>query len=85
MSEQIPPPSYEDPYRKRRAQAAENESRDLQFMPKGLTAERLQALREFLKHAKTDEIAAIRKLYGDMPEVLQMIGLELVETHPDED
>jgi hypothetical protein len=48
------------------------------FTHKGLSKERMEALRQFLKHASSDEIAAVRKMYGDTPEVLRMIGLEIL-------
>lgn len=76
------PPSssfpQDDPMKLRRSSANTGEAENVTFAQKGLTAERLQALKEFLKHAKADEIAAVRGLYGDMPEVLRIIGLEIV-------
>jgi hypothetical protein len=71
----LPP---EDPLRKRRAQPTPDQSERITFASRGLSPERLQALKEFLKHAKSDEIAYIRGLYGDMPEVLLAIGLEIM-------
>ncbi len=87
-----PPPNLppEDPVRRRRAQASSEQLNSVTFARKGLTQERLDALAAFLKHAKADEIAAIRGLYGDMPEVLKLIGLEVLplpvldlQNHPD--
>jgi len=60
----------------RRDKVTDQEEHDLKFVGKSLSAERLQALREFLAHASTDEIAMIRVLYGDQPDVLKWIGLE---------
>jgi hypothetical protein len=71
----------EDPQRNRRALPAPDQAERVTFASRGLSPERLQALKEFLKHAKSDEIASIRGLYGDMPEVLRAIGLEII---PDE-
>jgi len=62
----------------RRSSASTGDADKLTFTNKGLTDERLQALKEFLKQAKSDEIAAVRGLYGDQPEVLRMIGLEVM-------
>lgn len=63
----------------RRDQVFEEEERTISFVGKGLSAERMQALKEFLSHASTDEIAMIRLLYGDQPEVLKWIGLEIAD------
>lgn len=71
-------PPEKDPVRQRRSLAAEEQVSSVTFSRKGLTPERLAALKEFLKHAKSDEIASVRKLYGDEPEVLRMIGLEVL-------
>jgi len=85
MADSTPPtsPPYdvtppEDPVRKRRAQVAEDQVDGVTFTHKGMPKERLEALKQFLKHASADEIAAVRKMYGDMPEVLRMIGLEIL-------
>jgi hypothetical protein len=69
----LPP---DDPLRNRRALPATDQSDNVTFAPKRLSPERLNALRQFLKSARADEIAAIRGLYGDTPEVLIAIGLE---------
>jgi hypothetical protein len=68
----------EDPVRKRRAQIADEQVDSVTFTHKGLSLERLKALKAFLIHASADEIAAVRKMYGEMPEVLRMIGLEMM-------
>ncbi|HEY9870720.1 MAG TPA: hypothetical protein V6D08_16255 [Candidatus Obscuribacterales bacterium] len=60
----------------RRERVPETDDRSVLFVDKTLTTERLEVLREFLKHASTDEIAMIRLLYGDNPEVARFIGLE---------
>jgi hypothetical protein len=82
MAEPIPPTSGnflpEDPVRKRRSLADSEQVDSVTFARKGLSPERLMALKEFLKHATADEIASVRKQYGDTPEVLRMIGLEVL-------
>jgi hypothetical protein len=60
----------------RRDRVPEADDRSVRFVDKTLTIERLEALREFLQHASTDEIAMIRRLYGENPEVARFIGLE---------
>lgn len=73
----------DDPLLKRRAQAGGQDERGVTFAKKELPPERLKALREFLKHASADEIASIRRMYGDNPEVMKSIGLEVLgETAP---
>lgn len=67
----------DDPLKSRRSQATESEAPTVKFAARGLSDERLAALKEFLKHARSEEIVAIRRLYGDNPEVLKAIGLEL--------
>ena len=64
----------------RRDAVPEPDGRSVTFARRYLTAEQLQSLREFLSGASSDEIATIRQLYGDMPEVLRSIGLEIGET-----
>ncbi len=66
-----------DRTKERRSQASDMESPDITFASKAISDERLLALKEFLKHASSDEIAAIRKFYGENREVLKLIGLEL--------
>ncbi len=63
----------------RRDKVLEEEELALTFVGKALSSERLQALREFLAHATADEIAMIRVLYGDQPDVLKWIGLEIAD------
>lgn len=53
------------------------DTRDVTFARKFLHPEQVEALEDFLKHATTDEIATIRKLFGETPEVLRSIGLEI--------
>jgi hypothetical protein len=74
------PPNFadQDPVRKRRSLTAAEQVDTVTFTRKGLSPERLEALKQFLKFAKADEIASVRKLYGDNPEVLEMIGLEIL-------
>lgn len=67
----------EDPSKNRRFQVTSQEGRDVSFVSKKLSEERLNALKEFLKTAQSSEIQSIRRLYGDNPEVLRAIGLEI--------
>ncbi len=68
----------EDPVRKRRAQISDEQVDTVTYTHRGLSPERLSALKAFLIHASADEIAAVRTMYGEMPEVLRMIGLEMM-------
>ena len=61
----------------RRNSVPDIDTRDVKFARKFLHPEQIEALREFLDHASADEIAVIRKLYGETPEVLRAIGLEV--------
>lgn len=77
-----PPIRYspdDESFNRRRAQVNDADQRNVVFAQKSMTPERLQALKDFLAHAKGDEIAAIRQLYGDSPDVLRMIGFEVIE------
>ena len=60
----------------RRDSVPDLDSRDVTFARRFLHPEQIEAIREFLAHATADEIATIRKLYGETPEVLREIGLE---------
>jgi hypothetical protein len=74
----------DDPLNKRRAKPVEGDKRDVTFSERKLSPERLAALREFLKHATADEIASVRRQFGDNLDVLQSIGLE-VKGHSGDD
>jgi hypothetical protein len=76
--DEIPISNFSDPNNVRRSTPSGIDGRQVTFAARGLSQERLDALREFLKHASADEIAQVRKLYGEMPEVLQYIGLEVI-------
>jgi hypothetical protein len=61
----------------RRGEVPEQDKRNVTFVGRKLSPERLEALRSFLATASADDIAMIRQAYGDVPEVLQIIALEL--------
>jgi len=71
----IPPNPSDD----RRKQAGELDKRDVVFKNTGISEERLDALKKFLKNASKDEIAMVRRMYGDNLAVLKIIGAEVVE------
>lgn len=52
------------------------EARAVTFAKRGLDEAKLSALRQFLASASGDEIEMIRTLYGDVPEVLEFLGLD---------
>jgi len=85
MAEEPQFPLPEDSVHKRRAKPADLDAREIKFARRQLEPERLQALRDFLKRASADEIASVRKLYGDMPEVLEIIGLEILPRMQDKE
>ena len=68
----------------RRGEVPESDSRGVTFTGRKLSAERLEALRTFLTTATADDIAMVRRSYADVPEVLQMIALELGREAPEE-
>ncbi len=61
----------------RRKKVPDLDAREVTFARRFMHPEQIEAIRDFLKHATADEIATIRKLYGETPEVLREIGLEL--------
>lgn len=61
----------------RRDAVQDIDTREVRFARKFLHPEQIEAIREFLKSASADEIAMVRKLYGETPEVLKAIGLEI--------
>jgi hypothetical protein len=65
------------PEKDRRKSVPEPDRRNVTFAERKLSPERLQALQSFLTTASPDEIAMIRQTYADVPEVLDMISLEL--------
>lgn len=69
-----PPPSED-----RRNRPQGEEERKVVFVERRISPEKLEALKSFLKTATADDIATIRKMYGDSLEVLRMIGLEIEE------
>ena len=66
-----------EPKESRRDVVPELDGRDVTFARRALTAERLEALKKFLTTASADDIMTIRETYGDLPEVLRSIGLEI--------
>ena len=77
----LPPPPHEGGgLDKRRAAAPENDDRKVQFSRRDLNSERLEALRVFLKQASADEIQSVRRIYGDVPAVLELIDAEIGRT-----
>ncbi len=60
----------------RRNHPSDLDMREVRFARRFLHPEQIEALREFLHNASADEIATIRKLYGETPEVLREIGIE---------
>jgi hypothetical protein len=54
------------------------------FVNTGISAERLEALKMFLKNASKEEIAMVRRTYGDNLAVLKIIGAEVVEEATEE-
>jgi hypothetical protein len=60
----------------RRNHPTDLDTREVTFARRFLHPEQIEAVREFLCHASSDEVATIRKLFGETPEVLREIGLE---------
>jgi len=69
-----PPPSDD---RRKRAHASEETEPGMVFVERKISQEKLDSLRAFLKGATSDDIAMIRKMYGENIEVLKLIGLYL--------
>ena len=61
----------------RRNYVQDLDTRDVTFARRFLHPEQIEAIKEFLTKATADEIAQVRKLYGETPEVLREIGLEI--------
>ncbi len=73
-SQAVPPPPSDD---RRNRPANVEEQPDVVFVERKISQQKLDALKEFLKTATADDIATIRKMYGDNLEVLRLIGLEI--------
>ncbi|HMO22457.1 MAG TPA: hypothetical protein PKD05_11700 [Candidatus Melainabacteria bacterium] len=71
--------SLPNPQNDRRNRAANQEAPEVKFATRGISEEKLESLKNFLKNASADDIKVIRDCYGDNPEVLRLIGLELTE------
>lgn len=63
--------------RQRRNAVPEIDTRNVAFARRFMHPEQIEAVKQFLSHATGDEIATIRKLYGETPEVLRAIGLDV--------
>lgn len=70
----LPPPPSDD--RRNRA-SSEDADRGVVYVERQISQEKLDSLRAFLKTATSDDIATIRKLYGDNLQVLKLIGFEI--------
>jgi hypothetical protein len=77
MAAELPNSQTGESEDKRRNGVPDLDARGVTFIQRSLSPERLQALREFLRTASADDIATIRENFGDMPEVLISIGLEV--------
>jgi hypothetical protein len=62
---------------RRRDQVVDADAPEVTFTTRTLAPEKLDELRRFLAQASAAEVAMVRTLYGDMPEVLQWIAREL--------
>lgn len=76
-SQAVPPPPSDD--RRNRASHDVEEQPDVVFVERKISQQKLDSLKEFLKTATADDIATIRKMYGESLEVLRLIGLEIHE------
>lgn len=68
-----PPPSDEGRMRAH----ADDQGRDVVFVERKMNPEKLESLKAFLKTASADDIAVVRKMYGENIEVLKLIGIEV--------
>ena len=70
-----PPPSDDG----RNRATTDDQGRAVVFVERKMTQEKLDSLKLFLKTATADDIAIIRKMYGENIEVLRLIGIEVEE------
>ena len=78
MSEETNVPSPQpNPSDDRRNRPADQEYREVEFARRQISQEKIEALKRFLVAATADDIAAVRNLYGDDPQILRLIGLEV--------
>ncbi len=71
-----------NPQSDRRNRASNLEDPEVKFAQKSITDDKLEALKKFLKNASTEDIKIVRDCYGDAPEVLKLLGLELTIDEP---
>jgi len=72
----LPPPPSDD----RRNRADDVADRGVVYVQRVISQEKLDSLKAFLKTATSDDIATIRKLYGDNLAVLRLIGFEIEDS-----
>ena len=77
----IQQPQSPSPQNVRRNKASQAEGPEVKFAAKEMSDEKLEQLRKFLLTASTDDIKIIRDCYGDNPDVLKLIGLEIADEH----
>jgi hypothetical protein len=70
-----PPPSDDG----RNRATEEDQNREVKFVERKMSQEKLDSLKLFLKTATADDIAVIRKMYGENIEVLKLIGIHREE------
>lgn len=87
MTDQEKPanPPVPNPQENRRNRANNLEAPEVKFAQKNMPADKLDALKKFLKNASPDDIKVVRDCYGDNPEVLKLIGLEPIDEEKDLD
>lgn len=62
-----------------RNRTAHQDGPEVKFAETDISTEKLEALKKFLKNATADDIKVIRDCYGDNPDVLKLIGLEIAD------
>jgi hypothetical protein len=73
----LPPPPSDD---RRNRISDQDAERGVAYVDRGISQEKLDSLKLFLKTATADDIATIRKLYGDNLAVLRLIGFEIEDS-----
>ena len=72
-------PQLPNPHTVPRNRTAQQEGPEVKFAETDISEEKLASLREFLKNASVEDIKVIRDCYGDNPDVLKLIGLEIAD------
>lgn len=72
-------PNIPSPQAIPRNRTAHQDGPDVKFAETDISAEKLEALKKFLKDASAEDIKVIRDCYGDNPHVLKLIGLEIAD------